>query len=414
MNLQILFPMKFKLALLGILMYGFGFSQSHKATLSTIQKDGFHKIVISPEVRSASKDNADYFRILDKNKKEVPYVVFDNEKRSSFVFNKIENVKRVSIIDSVSSYIIPLHEYKMKYCSELSLLISNSKLEKKYRISGSYDSKEWFGLVSNQVLRGLNNENETSVEKIISFPQNNYKFLKIDFFDKDSFPINIIDIGFNRGEHKTVFFEYLTDFKYKISEDKKNKKTIIKFTADNFQKVDGISFEVKTKMFLRSASVFVNKTRKVKKRTENYNDEVSNFSLNSNTLNTFQLNGFFEKEFTIEIENLDNQPLEISKIKLFQNTIAVVADLKSNQKYEVVIDSTFATPQYDLANFTEDLSKELPVATISNLKMINSDLDNKSEKSFWQKPIFLWSSILFALAILAYFVFSMLKDVDKK
>ncbi len=406
--------MKFKIFILVLFISGFGFSQSHKAEILNVKKDGFHKIIISPEIRSVSQDNLDYFRILDKNKKEVPFSVFDNEKRSSFIFNKIEKVKKESIIDSISSYIIPIHEHKMKYCSELSLLISNSKLEKKYRVSGSYDSKDWFGLVSNQVLTDLNNENGTSVEKIISFPQNNYQFLKIDFFDKNSLPINIIDFGFNKGEHKTVFFDYINDFKYKISEDKKRNKTIITFSSDNFQRVDGISFEVKTKLFLRNASVFVNRILKVKKRTETFKQEISSFNLNSNTSNSFKLNGFFEKEFIIEIDNQDNQPLEISKIKLFQNPISVVADLKSNEKYEVIIDSTLSKPNYDLVNFTQNFSQELPKATISNLKKIDTEIKNDSEKSFWQKPIFLWSAILLTLVLLAYFVFSMLKDVEKK
>ena len=406
--------MKIKILISCLFICGFGFSQSHKATLSKIEKDGFHKIAISPEIRSASQDNLAYFRILDKSKKEVPYVVFDNEKRNAFIFNKIEKVEKTSIIDSVSSYIIPIHEYKMKYCSELSLLISNSKLEKKYRVSGSYDSKNWFGLVSNQLLIGLNNDNGTSVEKIISFPQNNYKFLRIDFFDKNSLPINIIDIGFNRGEQNAVFFDYINDFKYKISEDKKRKKTIITFSSDNFQRVDGISFDIKTRLFMRNANVFVNTSRKVKKRTENFKEEISSFNLNSNTSNVFQLNGFFEKEFTIEIDNQDNQPLEISKIKLFQNTISVMADLKANEKYEVIIDSTLFQPNYDLANFTQNIAGELPKTTISNLVKTDAAVKSTSGKAFWQKPIFLWATILLTLLILAYFVFSMLKDVDKK
>lgn len=414
MKFQIQILMKFKILIFVLLISGFGFSQSHKATLSKIEKDGFHKIAISPEVRSASQDDANYLRILDKNKKEVPFVVFDSEKRSSFIFNKFKNVKKEVILDSISSYIIPIHEHKMKYCSELSLLISNTKIEKKYTISGSYDMKEWFGLTSNQVLTDLYNESGTSVERIIAFPQNNYKFLKIDFFDNISLPINIIDIRFNRGEQKTVFFDYLTDFKYKISEDKKNKKTIITFSSNNFQRVDGISFDVKTKLFLRNARVFINSTRKVRKKTENFKQEISSFNLNSNTSNNFQLNGFFEKEFFIEIDNLDNQPLEISKIKVFQNTISVVADLKANERYEVVIDSTLAKPNYDLANFTENFTSDLPKATISNLEKIDAEVKNASEKSFWQKPIFLWTAILLTLLILAYFVFSMLKEVEKK
>ncbi|MBC5835488.1 hypothetical protein G6N05_06885 [Flavobacterium sp. F372] len=406
--------MKIKILICSLFTFAFGFSQSHKATISTIQKDGFHKITISPEIRSASVDNLGYFRILDKSKKEVPYVLFNNVKWSSFTYNKIDKVKKESILDSITSYIIPIHEHSTKYCSELSLLISNSNIEKSYSISGSNNQKEWFGLVSNQILSDLNNEKGTSVERKIFFPLNNYKFLKIDLNDKKSLPINVLEIGYSVRNFKMTEITNLIDFKYKISEDKKNKKTIITLSSDNYQRIDGISFDVKTKLFSRNASVFVNATRTVKKRTENFKHEFFNFNLASNTSNVFPQNGFYEKELIVEIDNQDNQPLEISKINVFQNTISVIADLKVNEKYEIILDTTLSKPNYDLVNFTKNIPAELPKATISNLKKMDSESKEASEKSFWQKPIFLWSTILLTLLLLAYFVFSMLKDVEKK
>jgi hypothetical protein len=404
--------MKIKTLIYCLFITGFGFSQSHKATLSKIQKDGFHKITISSEVRSVSQDNLAYFRILDKNKKEVPFANFDNAHHNSLLFQKLDVLSKTRSKDSITSIIVSLNE--LKNVTELSLVISNTTINKAYSISGSNNQQDWFGLVSNQTLNDLTNANGTTITKSIVLPRNNYKFLRFDFNDKKSLPINVLEIGYYKGGRKDIETTYLTDFKYKISQDQKHKKTIITFNSNNFQRVDGISFDVKTKLFLRNASVFVNTTRKVRKRKENFKLEISSFNLNSNTSNTFQINSFFEKEFTIEIDNQDNQPLDISKIKVFQNTVSILADLKANEKYEVIIDSTLSHPNYDLANFTQNISAELPEATISNLKKINSESKDTSEKAFWQKPVFLWSAILLTLALLAYFVFSMLKEVDKK
>ena len=410
MNHQIPFQMKIKTLIYCLFITGFGFSQSHKATLSKIQKDGFHKITISSEVRSVSQDNLAYFRILDKNKKEVPFANFDNAHHNSLLFQKLDVLSKTRSKDSITSIIVSLNE--LKNVTELSLVISNTTINKAYSISGSNNQQDWFGLVSNQTLNDLTNANGNTITKSIVLPRNNYKFLRFDFNDKKSLPINVLEIGYYKGGRKDIETTYLTDFKYKISQDQKHKKTIITFNSNNFQRVDGISFDVKTKLFLRNASVFVNTTRKVRKRKENFKQEISSFNLNSNTSNTFQINSFFEKEFTIEIDNQDNQPLDISKIKVFQNTVSILADLKANEKYEVIIDATLSQPNYDLANFTQNISAELPEATISNLKKINSESKDTSEKAFWQKPVFLWSAILLTLALLAYFVFSMLKEVD--
>lgn len=404
------FQMKIKTLIYCLFITSFGFSQSHKATLSKIQKDGFHKITISSEVRSVSQDNLAYFRILDKNKKEVPFANFDNAHHNSLLFQKLDVLSKTRSKDSITSIIVSLNE--LKNVTELSLVISNTTINKAYSISGSNNQQDWFGLVSNQTLNDLTNANGNTITKSIVLPRNNYKFLRFDFNDKKSLPINVLEIGYYKGGRKDIETTYLTDFKYKISQDQKHKKTIITFNSNNFQRVDGISFDVKTKLFLRNASVFVNTTRKVRKRKENFKQEISSFNLNSNTSNTFQINSFFEKEFTIEIDNQDNQPLDISKIKVFQNTVSILADLKANEKYEVIIDATLSQPNYDLANFTQNISAELPEATISNLKKINSESKDTSEKAFWQKPVFLWSAILLTLALLAYFVFSMLKEVD--
>lgn len=294
------------------------------------------------------------------------------------------------------------------------MIISNTTINKTYSISGSNNQQDWFGLVSNQILSDLTNDKGTAIEKIITFPRSNYKFLRFDFNNKKSLPINVLRIGCYKHYSKISEIVMLSDFKYTIEEDKINKTTRILFKANNSQLVDKISFDIKDKLFSRNASVFVNSTRKVKKRTETFKREISSFNLASNTPNSFYLNGFFEKEFVIEINNLDNQPLEISKIKLFQNTISVVADLKANEKYEVIIDSTLSKPNYDLVNFAQDFTSDLPKATISNLEKIDTEVKNDAEKSFWQKPVFLWTAILLSLALLGYFVFSMLKDVDKK
>lgn len=388
----------------------FGFSQQYKATINTIQQDGFHKIVISPQIRSASQDNLKYFRILDKNKKEVPYVVYDNLNRNSLVSEKLEIVNKSAIKDSISSFVIK--NYHQKLNGEIVLEIANASINKYFSISGSNDQIKWFGLVANQLLTNLNNENSISVQKIISYPSNNYKFIKIDFNDKNALPINILNIGRLKEVQKAIETTILKDFNYKIAEDFKNKKTIITFSADNFQKVDEISFTIATKLFSRNAKLYLNRTRKIKKRTENYRDEISSFVLSSSILNSFQLNGFFEKEFTIEIENQDNQPLEISKIDVIQNNLYILSNLVSKEKYEVIIDTNYAKPKYDLANFVVE-TKEYPSATLSKLTKIENQNANVSEKPFWQSNAFMWICIVLGSGVIAYFALELLKDMKE-
>lgn len=411
MKLQKMNHMRIRILIFITFIGAFGFAQSHKGTIENIKEDGFHEILIDSKVRSASHDNLDYFRILDKSKNEVPYVVFNNSNRNDLLFEKLEIINKLSIKDSISSFVI--NNYNYKFNGVLVLEISNSKISKNYSISGSNDQKEWYGLVANQILSDLNSENGTSVEIVIPFPSNNYKFLNIEFKDTKSLPINILKIGYLKGEQRAIETSILKDFQYKITENKKDKKSIITFSADHFQKVDEIAFTISNKLFSRNATLFVNKIRTIKRQTENYQQEISSFVLNSNTSNSFQLNGFFEKEFTIEIENQDNQPLDFSKIELLQNSLYIISDLKSNEKYEVVIDSTLTKPQYDLNNFIKESKIDYPKAIISNFTKITSEKENASEKPFWQSKVFMWICILFGIAIIGYFAIGLLKDMKE-
>ena len=176
MKHQIRLQMKINILIVCLFISGFGFSQSHKATISDVKKDGFHRILISPEIRSASQDNLDYFRILDKNKKEVPYANFDNAHLNSLLFQKLDVLSKTRSKDSITSIIVSLKD--LKNVTELSLVISNTTINKTYSISGSNNQQDWFGLVSNQTLNDLTNANGTTIIKSIVLPRNNYKFLR--------------------------------------------------------------------------------------------------------------------------------------------------------------------------------------------------------------------------------------------
>jgi len=389
----------------------FGFSQNHTATFENIQQDGFHKVLVSPEIRSASADNLNYFRIFDGKKREVSYVVFQDEKMQTYRFEKLKIISKNTIKDSLTAVI--LENYKTKNNQELVLLLSNTKLNKTYNVSGSNDGKEWFGLVANQLLSDLHSSSETFVEKILSVPSNKYAFLKIDFNDKNSLPVNILDVGFYVGKQNETEKTLLNDFEYTIAENLKEKKTNITFKSLEKQRIDEISFIINDTYFSRNAAILVQKTRKIKKRIEKYNAEIATIYLNSNASTTFQCNDLFVNEFRIEIDNQDNQPLQISKIKLYQKPIYIIADFKTNERYTVVLDSTFSKPSYDLSGFVKSFSVGIPMATIANLESKSSDNENTSDESFWQSKTFMWICILFGIAIIGYFAIGLLKDMKE-
>ena len=390
----------------------FSSAQIYQGKMNPVSESGLHQILLSPELRSASQNNLDHLRIYDAKNHEVPYVLFEG-RSTDLQYENLNILSKNSVPNKVTSIIVA--NEKALNLDHLTLKIANTDVDKTYSISGSNDNLEWFGLVIDQKIIGLNDAGENFVERDFSFPLNNYKFLRIDFVDKNSLPINVLEVGLEKNYAIKKSKIELQNFEQKITTDKKNKQTKIHISFKDPQVIDAISFDISAPNFyLREARIVINKTRIQKRDEVNYPETVSNFQLNSKVKNSFEVSELFVKEFTIEIDNQDNPELEIKKISLFQNPVSILADLKANENYTLKIDSKLSAPTYDLAQTGIDFNQSYPVATISNLDKIENPKNADSSKTFWQTPLFMWLCIGFAVLIIGYFAMTMIKDLNKE
>lgn len=404
--------MKKLISLFSFLIIGISSAQNYQGKLNKVSENSLHQILLTPEILSASQNNVDFVRIFDSKNNEVPYVIY-NGKSSNSSFRNFTIISKTAATNVATSIIIS-NENGLNL-DNLTLKIANTDVDKKYNISGSNDQKVWFGLVSNKIINDLNEAGKTSVERNFSFPLNNYKFLKFDFIDKNSLPINVLEAGLEENHSVNQSKTELQNFNQKIETDKKLKQTRLTITFQNPQVIDGIGFEISSpSYYLRDARILINKTRIYKKSTENYEENISSFQLNSKSKNRFEFQNFLAKEFIVEIDNQDNPVLEIKKINIFQLPVTILSDLKSNENYTLKIDSTWSAPQYDLANSGIDFNQNYPVATISNLEKLDVAESKVEAKTFWQTPLFMWVCIVLAVVIIGYFALGLIKDMNKE
>jgi hypothetical protein len=278
------------------------------------------------------------------------------------------------------------------------------------------DNQKWFGLINNASLSPIYSEESSSGFSTVSIPTCFYKYLKIDFNDKKTLPINILNVGFFNSE---ISKETLLKAPYKsksIKELKLGKKTQIQINFDNPQIINQISFTISNpKFYKRNVSVYKKATRKVKHKFENYQEQLASFELNSEANNTFDISQIFEKELFIEIENQDNQPLTISDIQFFQIPIYIITDLKANENYTITTgNKDLNTPQYDLENFKNSISTNLPEAQIIQIKQIKNNPKTTVNKTLWQESWFMRLCISIGGIAIAYFATSLAKDMNNK
>lgn len=382
--------------------------------IKEVKENGFHEIVLPPEIRSYSKQELSDIRIFNSKGNEIPYFIKSNSEALLNTFEEYNIVSKTVSPKKTTSIVVAIPLTKNN--NQLSLFIANADVEKKYSISGSSDQKEWFGISNSEVLYDLNSSTEASVVKTISYPLSTYKYLKIDFDDQKTLPINVLKVGnFNTQLQKNTLQE-IKPKKSSTSEISSEKETQIHVVFDGPQVINQITFDITGPTYYkRKAIIYKKVTIQNKRKSQIADEEIVSLELNSNTKNSFEIPEIFEKEFYIKIENHDNLPLSVSTIKYSQKPISIIADLNANEKYSIKTgDNKLTEPDYDLSDFKNNIKGILPQTYIYNIQQ-NSTAKNKTEHtSFWQQGWFMWLCILFGGITILFFTTSLIKDLKEK
>lgn len=382
--------------------------------IKEVPENGFHEIVLSPEIRSYSKQDLSDIRIFNAKGIEVPYFIQSNSEALLNTFEEYSIVSKTVFPKKSTSIIVAVPSVKNN--NQLSLFIANADVVKNYSISGSNNQTEWFGISNSQILDDLNSSSEASIVKTISYPLSTYRYLKIDFDDRKTLPINVLKVGnFNTQLQKNILQE-IKPKKAVTTELASLKQTEIHVLFEAPQIINQITFEIsKPTYYKRNLIIYKKVEHQIKHKSEIFDEEIISFELNSNTKNSFTIPEIFEKEFYIKIENKDNQPLTISSVKYSQKPVSVIVDLNANEKYSIKTgNKNLNEPDYDLSDFKNNISGKLPQTNIYDIKQIVSSKVKAENKSFWQQGWFMWLCILLGGITILYFTASLVKDLKEK
>jgi len=398
----------------------FGQKFDFESTVSKIEKEGFYKIELSPEMRAKSTNNLEDLRIFNAKNEEIPYLLAKasiSYSKENLIPFKIKSFKTFPKKNE-SEYVI--ENPKQLNLNGFILEVANTSDEKYYALSGSEDGNTWFSIASNQLLYDLETSEKTSSLKQIDFPETKYKFYKITFNDYSSNPINILKIG-------TLKKEFLTSLKNQLEIPIKNtvtkqlktsKQTEITIFLADFYTIDAIEFKIsKPEMYHRDAKIQIKTEQIINKSTLKstfIDEDFSAFILDSKSKNYFTIEELKVKQFKLLIDNFDNAALEISAIKLFQTPIYLKTNLKTDEIYTLKTgNKTLSSPSYDLNHFKTSIGENLPI--IKTEKIVSFQVaEVKKEEQFYQKSWFMWICIAFGGLVLGYFSLQMLKEMKSQ
>lgn len=391
-------------------------SYTHQTTIGGIKANGLYKIALDPEIKQYMTSDLHDTRIHDSANTEVPYVILSEpllRSKSDFIPYEIVSQKHFNTYSEII-----IHNPNKDKISNIAFNINNFDAYKYCAIEGSEDMKQWFSVSAQQELSLAYNEVYTNTYKCIYFPLNNYQYFRLLVDDWHAEPLKINSAGYFKN---SVIAGKLNDvvFTKTISEDKVYKKTTIKLSFSNNQHLDRLDFKIKSpRLFMRHATVYVNRERKLKHdKIEKYKETLFGFDLSSDGALMFDIPYLNEKEVFIEIENKDNPPLEIESIGCKQLASYLVCDLNANNKYTLRLgNDKLKLPEYDLSNFVSSIPQLLPEASLDGIKEIPKiQAENTvKEKSFFETKQFLWLCLGLGAIIIFFFSKSLLKDMANK
>ena len=400
--------------LLALAFVNVSIAQNTTGILETVNTDGLYQINVPNQIRSFSNRNLSDFRIVDSEGQEVPY--FIREKRSRLSTSKYVAFEMVSKENRKDTSTTIVFNNPFKVVEDIVLSIANYTGSKNFKISGSNDAIEWFGVLNSGRLSNLEGTNSTSIDKAIRVPSCSYNYLKIEFDDIRSLPINVLKIGGYANAITNRALQKVSTSAMSTVEFKEEKKTQIHIKFKNKEILNQVEFKVVAPDFYnRTVTIYKRVTRVVKKKEETYNKRLASFQLNSESPNIFSISEIFEDNIYIEIENKDSNNLVFSDISFFQKPLYVITSLKANENYSITTGSkTMKAPEYDLSFFRHHISDSLPQLQIKNIVKQAFTPTVKQEQSFWQQSWFMWVCIAATGVVVLFFTSNLVKDLKKE
>jgi len=389
----------------------------YKAKINEIPKTGFYKLELSTEVIARAMPNLMDLRIIDNKGKEVPYI-FTKETISTS--DQHFHLFPIEMNNSAGNdQMVIIGNPKGEAIDNIVVEMKNAIGDKKIRIKGSDDNKNWYMVHQGTTFTLPGTDNNVTIFKAINFPKTDYKYFSIEFLDSVAMPLNILRIG--HYANKVTYGNYVsipnTSFTKKDSSDK---KTYVQIVLPYPNLIDKIKFTItKPEQYLRSGEIYfksviseVENPTLRKERITQYNLSTS-FELNSEQDNIFNFNNDSKTGVVnIVIDNKDNEPLEISSIELMQLGSFITAKLEKGRTcYLQFGDSTLNGPEYDLQYFENKIPHDIPVIHHDAVQ-VRTAKDIRKEKQN-DNRLYVWIGLGLAGILLAFMTNKMLREIKK-
>lgn len=400
--------------LLSLISYTVSVAQvfTGEATLPKVEKDGFYRIPLTPELTKYLTDDFSNIRIYNSANAEVPYVL-ETESPRYFTeeFKEYEIIEKRQIKNCCTSLV--LRNPEGNSINNIVLSIRNAAITKNATLLGSDNQQDWFALKESFSISSIYNESKTSEIKIVDFPLSNYTYYNLQFDDSTSAPLNIVKAGyFKTSTEDGKFTEILN--RTVQSDSLKEKRTFITISLDTTYHVDRLLLAMQgPAYFLRYASLSVKKQRlNKKKEVEFIFEPILGFEISSKQPSILEFTGMRTSELLIEIDNRDNPSLQVASVNALQLNRYLTAWLKADDVYRLKLgNAEMQQPNYDLVFFKDKIPADPIVLTAGKVTLYEQ---KKSTTTLFTSRAIIWIAIGAIAVVLAVMSIRLINETTIK
>ncbi|TXK33888.1 DUF3999 domain-containing protein [Pontibacter qinzhouensis] len=383
-------------------------------------QNGYHSLLLPPDITGRLQHNLADIRLYDAAGKEVPYLLRTEEPvQYRKLFRPYKTVSYTHRTGCCSELIIENQEQRK--INNISLLIRNADVQKQVALSGSDNRQDWYVLKAKDVLYAIENTQGTTEVKLLNFPLNDYKYLRLVLNDSSSAPLNIVNAGYYDTHSENGKYTLIPQQSISRTDSAATQKTHLHLQFPQPVYPERLELEINSpSLYYRPARLLTEAESSTNRRRGLFRKQKRRrvksvaslpFTLTSNTLATVELPRRQAEELVIEIDNGDNAPLDITSVKAYQLNRYLVANLEAGKSYLLRFgDENRAAPVYELQHFEADIPTDVPVLEPEAASPITTAPKAKKAPS---SNILIWVALAVVLAGLGLMTVRLLNEMKK-
>ena len=401
------------LFLSGLLITSACWAQSFRfqTTVDAVGQSGFHQILLPPSVVGHLNANLTDIRLYDSQQREVPYRLVRQQPTQTAPFVDYEIVSKQSR-PNVGTTLIVRNRAKSRINS-LGIVIRNTNVRRKARLSGSSDAQNWYAIDDAVWLEPTQTDESTTETKRIYFPLSDYEYYRLEVNDSLSAPLNMLRVGRYAPVTSAGAYSAIPDLTI-AQRDSSDKRTYVHLTRTDKARFDRLVLTVESAApFRRRAEIGQFRTRNRKRgRTERRLEVMRSFELSTADSNLVDLPGLIANDLYVIIANGDNTPLIVRDVRAYQLTTYLLANLTAGSSYQLRFSaSDVAAPAYDLTPFRANLPNRPPIIGVG--VVTDNQTATTKTTSFFTDSRIIWPALGFVLLLMEFLSYQMLREMGQ-